>query len=130
VTPRLRTIAFCTSLFFAVELVALPCGTACHQTEAEHQNARSSDSSSEHACHEAPVREGVTQIAGIPSACTHQHDVPDFPRTSASIDRDHLTALIPAFVLLPSHEDVVHVVAALSPQPRDSISLASLSLRI
>jgi len=33
VVDRLRTIAGLTIFLFATEIVALPCGAACHQTE-------------------------------------------------------------------------------------------------
>ena len=125
VSARVRTIAALTVLVFVTEFLTLPCGTACHQSQAEDAGAATADASSEHSCHEAPVQENVTQIAGVPSACTHQHDAPDAPRTSASNDRDHQTALVPAFVLVPSYVDVVPVRA--TPSPRDSISLARLS---
>jgi hypothetical protein len=130
VTLRARTIAAFAILFFATELVSLPCGTACHKTQAQHAGAEAGDASSEHACHEAPVQEDVAQIAGIPASCTHQHDRADSPRTSVSSDRDHQAALMPAFVLLASYESVVHAEVALSPQPRDSISIASLSVSL
>jgi hypothetical protein len=127
-TAGARATAMLTSLLFATELVSPPCGTACHQTQAEHASAEAGDASSEHACHEAPVQEDVAQIAGIPAACTHQHDRADSPRTSGSSDRDHQTALMPAFVLLASYETVVRADGVLSPQPRESISIASLSV--
>jgi len=130
VTARARTIAAFVILFFATELVSLPCGTGCHQTQAEHASAEAGDASSEHACHEAPVKEDVAQIAGIPTSCTHQHDRPGSPRTSVSSDRDHQVALMPAIVLLPSYESVVRADAVLSPQPRESISIASLSVSL
>jgi hypothetical protein len=131
-TAGVRAIAVLTSLFFATELVSPPCGTACHQTQSDHASADAGDASSEHACHEAPVQEDVAQIAGVPASCTHQHDRADSPRTSVSSDRDQQTALMPAFVLLASYESVVRADGVLSPQPRESISIARLpvSLRI
>jgi len=132
VTVRARTIAAFVILFFATELVSPPCGTACHKTPAQRASAEAGDASSEHACHEAPapVQEDVAQIAGIPASCTHQHDRAASPRPSVSSDRDHQTALMPAFVLRASYESVVSATAILSPQPRASISIAGLSVSL
>lgn len=120
-------IAALTILVFATEFLTLPCGTACHQSQAEHAGAAAADASSEHSCHEAPAQEDVTQIAGVPSACTHQHDAPDAPRASASNDRDNQTALVSAFVALPSYEDLLQVHASPLPTPPDPINPARLS---
>ena len=128
-TGRARTIAAFVILCFATELGSLPCGAGCHRTQAEQASAEAGDASSEHACHEAPVKEDVAQIAGIPSSCTHQHDRPGSARTVSS-DRDHQVALMPAFVLLPSYECVVRADGVLGPQPRESISIASFSVSL
>lgn len=130
-SARARLVAAFTVLLFATELLALPCGTACHRSEADQDSTQAAASSSEHSCHQAPVPEDGPQIAGVPSPCAHQHDAPDVPCTSAPNDHGHQTALMPAFVPLPAPEDVMASAALLS-SPPDSISLARLlrSLRI
>lgn len=133
VTAKVRAIGGFTILLFVTELVSLPCGTACHQARAEHAGAEARDASSEHACHEVPVTGDLQQVAAIPTACTHQHDAPDSPRSSAPGDRDQHAASVPVIALLASHTDFVHSDVSLSRPVRDSISSAArlpLSLRI
>ena len=82
----MRVVAGVTACLLAAQVVALPCGAACHPSE--HQHSASADQPVEHSCHEQPPTENVRQIAAAPGACTHDHDSGESAVAPAPAPRD------------------------------------------
>jgi len=104
---RARATAGVTACFLAAQLLAAPCGAACHPSE--HQHSSDAAEPAEHSCHEASAAESGLQVAASPTGCAHNHDSGESALAPAASSRgDHRASALAMAVT----NQMPHVVAS------------------